>query len=87
MTVEVLHVPDRPSWRCHHCGAAWPCEAVKADLVATTDPVGRVIYMNLYMIDAVADQPDGDFAAIFDRFVGWARGSWAAAQTLSNESR
>ena len=66
---------------------AWPCAPAKDDIVATMDRVGRVIYMNLHMVDAVADQPDADVVAIFDRFVGWARDSWATAQTLSNESR
>lgn len=87
MTIDVQHVPDRPSWLCRHCGKAWPCQEAKDDIVATMDRVGRVIYMGLHMVDAVSDQLDAESAAIFDRFVGWARGSWATAQTLSNESR
>lgn len=87
MTVDVQHFPDRPSWLCRQCDEAWPCQEAKDDIVATMDRVGRVIYMGLHMVDAVSDQLDADSAAIFDRFVGWARDSWATAQTLSNESR
>ena len=87
VSATVLHVPDRPSWWCRACGLEWPCQPAKDDIIATMDLVGRVIYMNLQMFDALSDQPDVDVAAIFDRFVGWARESWATDQTLSNESR
>lgn len=85
MSAEVLHTPDRPSWLCRACGSEWPCGPAKDDIIATTDLVGRVIYMSLHMVDALWDQPDADVAAISGRFVGWARDSWATDQTLSNE--
>lgn len=75
MSAGVLHVPDRPSWQCRQCGAAWPCEPAKDDIVATTDRTCRMIYLGLHLADAIVDQPGADPAAVFDRFVGWARNS------------
>jgi hypothetical protein len=37
------------------------------------DRVGRVVYMNLYLADAVRDQLPVEPNALFERFVGWAR--------------
>ena len=75
MTVEVMHVAERPSWRCHECRAPWPCASVKADLTANMDRIGRVIYMDLHFVDAVGDQLQLADGELFDRFIGWARDS------------
>lgn len=72
---EVIHAPERPSWRCRGCGTPWPCAPAKADLIATTDLVGRVIYMGLHVGDLMSDQPTLDSEAVFDRLLGWARNS------------
>ena len=70
-----MHVAERPSWRCRQCHAPWPCVPAKADLKASLDRVGRVIYMNLHFVDAVGDQPQLAADELFDRFIGWARES------------
>ncbi|MEV4281652.1 flavin reductase [Actinoplanes xinjiangensis] len=75
MSAAVLHVPDRPSWKCHNCEAAWPCQLAKDDIMATSDRTSRMIYLSLYMADAIVDQPGVDPNAIFKRLVGWALGS------------
>jgi hypothetical protein len=75
MTDDVMHVAERPSWRCRHCHDEWPCTLAKADLKASLDRVGRVIYMNLHLVDVLVDQPQLGAAELFDRFVGWARES------------
>ena len=75
MTVDVTHLPERPSWRCRVCREPWPCKPSKADLIATMDRVGRVIYMNSHMADAISDQAEFDATDMYDRFIGWARAS------------
>jgi hypothetical protein len=75
MIDEIMHVAERPSWRCRQCHDEWPCILAKADLKASLDRVGRVIYMNLHLVDALVDQPQLAPAELFERFVGWARES------------
>ena len=72
MRARVLHVPERPSWKCQHCRAAWPCQPARDDIIATTDRVSRMIYLSLHLADAIVDQPGADPAGLFDRVVGWA---------------
>lgn len=72
MSIHVLHVPERPSWKCHHCSTLWPCQPAKDDIIATTDRVNRMIYLSLHLADAIVDQPDAKPADLFDRVVGWA---------------
>ena len=75
MSAAVLHVPARPSWKCHSCATAWPCQPAKDDIMATSDRTSRMIYLSLHMADAIVDQPGADLDAIFKRLVGWALGS------------
>jgi hypothetical protein len=75
MSAAALHVPVRPSWRCHNCEAAWPCQPAKDDIMATSDRTSRMIYLSLHLADAIVDQPGADPDAIFKRLVGWALGS------------
>jgi hypothetical protein len=75
MTAEVMHLPERPSWQCGECRHPWPCGPAKTDLMATLTRVGRVVYMNLYLLDAVGDQAESDATETFDRLVGWAMSS------------
>lgn len=71
----VEHGPARPSWLCRSCGDPWPCLSTKDDLSATTDRLGKVIYMNLYLADLLDDQPEMTIEAAYDRLIWWARGS------------
>lgn len=73
--VDVEHGPARPSWLCRSCGSPWPCLSTKDDLSATTDRLGKVIYMNLYLADLLDDQPGMTIEAAYDRLIWWARGS------------
>jgi hypothetical protein len=72
MSIRVLHVPERPSWKCQHCSTVWPCQPAKDDIIATTDRVNRIIYLSLHLADAIVDQPDAVPTDLFDRVVGWA---------------
>ncbi|MEV0429780.1 flavin reductase [Micromonospora sp. NPDC050495] len=73
------HAPSRPTWRCRACGIAWPCSPAKLRLLgeyreARTD---LLIYLAVCAAEA-AEQLAGHHgdvppAALYDRFVGWAR--------------
>jgi hypothetical protein len=84
--IETTHIPDRPSWRCRHCQAPWPCIPGRADMNANMDRAARVIYLSLQMAQANEDQPHFTVEELFDRFLVWARASRAEAHIRSNES-
>ncbi|MCZ7435026.1 hypothetical protein O7598_01340 [Micromonospora sp. WMMC241] len=75
------HLALRPLWLCRTCGAPWPCPEARLTLVGeyATDPVGLSVYLCGVLHETTADlhrlHPDHrlDPAALFDRFLGWAR--------------
>jgi hypothetical protein len=72
---EIEHGPERPSWLCRSCGDPWPCPPTKDDLIATTDRLGILILVNLYLPDLLDDQPQLGAGGAYDRLIWWARGS------------
>ncbi|MFI7658874.1 hypothetical protein ACIBTW_08295 [Micromonospora parva] len=75
------HLPLRPLWLCRVCAAPWPCPVARLTLRQeyAHDCVGLSVYLCAVLHEAVADlyrlnPHDGpDPAALFTRFVGWAR--------------
>ncbi|MFE9200975.1 hypothetical protein [Micromonospora sp. NPDC007230] len=75
------HLPLRPLWLCRSCATPWPCAAARLTLVReyADDPVALAVYLCGVLHEATADlyllHPNDppDPAALFDRFLGWAR--------------
>ena len=72
------HTPDRPTWDCRVCGAAWPCAPGKVQMVEEFEGsrLSLVMYLWAQMTDAVddymatgADVPKD----LFERIVHWER--------------
>ncbi|BCJ59318.1 flavin reductase [Micromonospora endophytica] len=42
------HLPSRPTWRCHACGAPWPCGPAKARLLA--EYRGNIPALMVYLV-------------------------------------
>lgn len=55
------HLPLRPLWLCRVCAAPWPC------------PVARLTLRQEYAHDRVGLSVYPEAAALFTRFLGWAR--------------
>jgi hypothetical protein len=74
-----VHAPDRPSWLCRACAEPWPCEQEKATLLFASggDLQYVVLYLGLYLVDAVSDLYPGtqyaDLKPLVQRFLGWVR--------------
>ncbi|WP_432955810.1 hypothetical protein [Micromonospora haikouensis] len=76
------HAALRPLWLCRACAAPWPCAVARLTLRReyAHDKVGLHVYLCTVLHEATADlyrlRPhDGlDPRALFDRFLGWARG-------------
>jgi hypothetical protein len=70
-----IHLPRRPAWTCLGCGAAWPCETRKKQLLAEYDgtPVSLGLLMSSYLNDAMHDLPPCAEHHPYQRFLGWIR--------------
>jgi hypothetical protein len=70
-----VHLPRRPAWNCLGCGAPWPCETRKKQLLAEYDgtPVSLGLLMTDYFNDAMHDLPRWATSHAYLRFVGWIR--------------
>ncbi|MFC8846529.1 MULTISPECIES: hypothetical protein [unclassified Micromonospora] len=83
------HTALQPLWLCRACAAPWPCAVARLTLRReyTHDRVGLHVYLCAVLHEATADlyrlRPhDGlDPRALFDRFLGWARGPGSGAGT------
>jgi hypothetical protein len=67
------HRPDRPSWNCQTCVAAWPCEPARKQLAAETSGTYLIVRMSAELVEACRDQlplPPGE---LYERFIGWTR--------------
>ncbi|MFE9916144.1 hypothetical protein ACFYPG_13405 [Micromonospora sp. NPDC005553] len=75
------HLPLRPLWLCRVCAAPWPCPIARLALRQeyAHDRIGLSIYLCTVLHEAAHDlyllnPHDGpDPAALFTRFLGWAR--------------
>ncbi|MGC4836454.1 hypothetical protein ACLQ3D_18340 [Micromonospora vinacea] len=75
------HLALRPLWLCRVCAAPWPCPVARLTLRReyAHDRIGLSVYLCSVLHEAAADlyrlNPyDGpDPAALFTRFLGWAR--------------
>ncbi|GAA3772198.1 hypothetical protein GCM10022225_69430 [Plantactinospora mayteni] len=75
------HLPQRPIWLCRACVRPWPCPVARSTLTVeySADPVGLHVYLATMLQDAVDDlyrlnpQPGPDPAAMYARFLAWAR--------------
>ncbi|MGC9669357.1 hypothetical protein ACNTMW_22725 [Planosporangium sp. 12N6] len=68
-----VHVPIRPNWVCAGCGAPWPCETRRNQLLAEFDgtPVSLGLLMGGYFVDCCADLPNRAVGELYGRFLGW----------------
>ncbi|MFC6019466.1 class I SAM-dependent methyltransferase [Plantactinospora solaniradicis] len=75
------HEPQRPIWLCRACARPWPCPIARARLTIeyAADPVALHVYLGTVLQDAIDDlyrlnpQPGPDPAAMYARFLAWAR--------------
>lgn len=75
------HEPQRPIWLCRACARPWPCPIARTRLVIeyAADPVALHVYLGTVLQDAIDDlyrlnpQPGPDPAAMYARFLAWAR--------------
>ncbi|MBE1486173.1 hypothetical protein [Plantactinospora soyae] len=75
------HLPIRPLWICRRCGHPWPCATARLTLLSEYrhDRVALHVYLGSALFAATADlyrlnpEPGPDPAALFSRFLGWAR--------------
>jgi SAM-dependent methyltransferase len=75
------HVPLRPIWLCRSCARPWPCPVARTRLTIeyATDPVALHVYLGTVLQHAIDDlyrlnpQPGPDPAAMYARFLAWAR--------------
>ena len=69
------HQPFGPSWLCRGCGADWPCDTRKRELLAEFD--GARVSLGLYLagtfVVAVTDLGLLPAQQVYARFMGWAR--------------
>ena len=72
---EPEHVADRPSWDCRACGAPWPCDLARKELLRQQDanPTAIATYMWMRLEEYAFDQGVGPPADAFDRFLKWTR--------------
>ncbi|GAB1694930.1 hypothetical protein KRM28CT15_67330 [Krasilnikovia sp. M28-CT-15] len=81
------HQAARPSWECRACGQAWPCAAAKVELAEQYQrfPTGLAIYLGSCLVEAIDDwaaNARGAAPDLYDRFLGWARGSIGAGNNM-----
>ncbi|WBB91638.1 hypothetical protein O7597_00910 [Verrucosispora sp. WMMC514] len=78
---DAPHTPLRPMWCCRTCGQPWPCGPARLRLRAEYDGdrPGLSIYLAGLMHEAMRDlyhlnaRDAPAPAALFDRFLAWAR--------------
>ncbi|GAB3853778.1 hypothetical protein GCM10029963_45620 [Micromonospora andamanensis] len=71
------HIPARPSWRCHACGALWPCSPAKLRLLA--EYKGNMPSLMVYLVtlreeaaEDLAELDSGERPAnMHTRFTAW----------------
>lgn len=70
--ITLIHIPDRPSWKCRTCHDDWPCRVKKVLLINEflTMPTNLYVMMALYMTEATQDLPlpQGE---LYERFMAW----------------
>jgi hypothetical protein len=68
-----FHVPIRPNWVCAGCGAPWPCQTRRGQLLAEFDgaPVSLALLMAGYFMDAAQDLRTEAAHVLYQRFMGW----------------
>ncbi|MBB2940622.1 hypothetical protein FB565_000326 [Actinoplanes lutulentus] len=70
----IKHQPDRATYNCLSCDKAWPCDPAREYLVASTpDPVQLAMRLWMEIEDAAHVLADESPAALFERFLKWAR--------------
>lgn len=88
--IELPHVAARPGWTCQSCGQDWPCAPVRKEMVEefTVDGTTRtnlMTFLAYQMALASDDLPVGAAGNIYDRFLGWAAGSFS--RTTAGQQR
>lgn len=67
------HNPIRPGWLCGGCGAEWPCETRRRELLAEYS--GASNSLSIFLRDALAiayyDMPGIEYGSLVDRIVNW----------------
>lgn len=71
------HRMKTPEWTCRACGEAWPCEPVRAELLAEFDrhTLALSALMQQYAFQASMDLGGSvEPAELWHRFLGWIGG-------------
>ncbi|MEU4560576.1 hypothetical protein AB0F72_19545 [Actinoplanes sp. NPDC023936] len=72
--MDVSHLPDRATYDCVRCNQEWPCETAREYLKESTpDPVQLAIRLWVELDEAVLVLSQQAPAALFQRFLRWAR--------------
>jgi hypothetical protein len=69
------HEPQRPSWECACCGAAWPCAPAKTGWRERYehDVVELSVQMAVLLGQAAGELPGASAHDLYLRFVEWTR--------------
>ncbi|GAB3967763.1 flavin reductase [Plantactinospora veratri] len=67
------HTPARPSFRCRTCGAPWPCQPARLNLLHAyrDNRIGLLIYLAGQLQHALQDLPTADPRDLAARIVYW----------------
>lgn len=68
-----VHFAHRPQWTCDADGQDWPCEPLRAHLLATMSTQDIGVSMGAYYPDAVREI-DVPATEVHDRLFGWIHG-------------
>ncbi|SCG48114.1 hypothetical protein GA0070560_105213 [Micromonospora halophytica] len=74
----IPHMPMRPLWRCRNCGAEWPCQPARLDLLVEYrgNRTALLLYLGALMAEArdqLAQLHPDRAPDLHERFLAWAR--------------
>ncbi|MDG4793426.1 hypothetical protein [Micromonospora sp. WMMD1082] len=67
------HAPVTPDWTCGTCGADWPCQPKRDQLLTEygADRAMLSVYLGACLAAAAEDLHAGGSTSLQDRFFGW----------------
>ncbi|MEU5783188.1 hypothetical protein [Micromonospora lupini] len=73
--MTTAHQPTAPLWNCGWCGADWPCEPGRRELLAEYDGcrLSLTVYLAAQLVVATPHLADVPAGRLHHRFVGWVR--------------
>ena len=67
------HPAHRPDWDCEVCGQPWPCDRAREQLAAEMRGTTLALNMQIYMVNALRENPSIPPTELFERFLSWTR--------------